>query len=88
MKNLMTKNLLILAACVTAISAASIGSAQSAHHDYMDAHAAKMDLIRLRADRKMARAARDWGKVRQDDRLMAKDRYWIRKDLHRANNRG
>jgi len=70
--------LVLLATCVAAFGTAG---AQTMHHDRMDARAAKADIMRLKADRRNAVRTRNWGKVKQDDRLIAADKHFVRKDI-------
>jgi len=75
---------------VLAVFVASFGSAmaQTIHHDKMDARAARADIIRLQADRREAKRTRNWGKVAQDDRLIAADRHFMKKDIRKVDRSG
>ena len=75
----------IIATIITtaAFAAAVAANAQSPKHTNMDLKAAKLDIIRLEKDRAMARRHHAWKKVAQDNRLIAKDKAWIRKDAQK-----
>ncbi len=79
------KNLGLTSLCLAAIAMATIGAAQSQRHDKMDGRAAERDIDRLMIDRADARANHNWGKVKQDNRLMNRDWHFVRKDYRRAH---
>jgi hypothetical protein len=39
-------------------------------------------------DRRMALRHHDWGKVKQDDRLIRADQHWIHKDVRKVERAG
>lgn len=85
MKNLKLGTLTLIAVCMASIGAAD---AQSVKHDFMDAHAARLDIIKLKADRRRALRYKNWGKVAQDDRLIAQDKFWIARDKNKIRRAG
>jgi len=85
MTKLKLGNLALVAACLAIFGSAS---AQSIRHDFMDARAARADILKLQSDRRMAVRTHNWGKIAQDDRLIAADRHWIRKDAQKVRNGG
>jgi hypothetical protein len=72
--------------CVCAALMTGIAGAQSPRHDVMDARAAERDIDRLMIERRQARADHNWGKVRQDNRLMRADWKWVGRDYRRAHH--
>jgi hypothetical protein len=54
----------------------------------MDARAAHADYMHLKADRRIARMHHNWGKVKEDNRLMAVDRKFMRKDRRKVMRAG
>jgi hypothetical protein len=76
-------NLFVVSACVAALGLGSIAAAQSVKHDHLDARAARADIARLQKDRRRAVRFHNLAKVAQDDRLIASDRFWIRRDQHK-----
>ena len=85
MKNLKLGSFALLAVCLASFGPAI---AQTVHHDKMDARAARADILKLQHDRKHALRTNNMGKVAQDDRLIAADREWIRRDSHKIKNGG
>ncbi len=81
-------NLFVLTTCFAALGFASIAGAQTVRHDKMDARAARADIRRLQMDRRMALRHHDWGKVKQDDRLIRADQHWIHKDVRKVERAG
>ena len=81
MTNIKLGTLVFLAACMATLGAAG---AQTVRHDKMDARAARADIRRLRADRRRAVRMGNWGKVKQDDRLIAADQHFVRKDARKV----
>jgi hypothetical protein len=77
--------LIVVTACFAACCSAG---AQSVHHDRMDARAAHADYMHLKADRRIARMHHNWGKVKEDNRLMAVDRKFMRKDRRKVMRAG
>ena len=71
---------MLLAAVVASVGMAS---AQSERHDKMDARAARADIARLQLVRKKDVRHHNWDKVAQDDRLIAADRHFIKKDVRK-----
>lgn len=63
-------------------------SAQTVRHDFLDASAARRDIKHLQKDRARALRFHNWGKVAQDDRLIASDRYWIKRDKNKIRRSG
>ncbi len=63
-------------------------SAQSVRHDVMDAGGARADIVKLKAERRAARRAHNWGKVRQDNRLIAADRKFLHRDVRKVIRAG
>ena len=89
MKNIRTIFAVIAIAAVFAVAVpAQTPPRATPKHTNMDLKAAKRDIARLQADRKMAKRHHDWKKVAQDDRLIAKDKEWIRKDAMRLEHKG
>jgi len=88
MKQITFRTLAVLGSCMAAMSFASFASAQSIHHDKMDAKAAMKDIRRLQADKAMARRNHDWKKVEQDQRLIDADRHFVRKDVRKVIRAG
>jgi hypothetical protein len=76
-----------ICALVVLIAGSVVAGAQSRRHDIMDARAAERDIDRLMVERSQARAAHNWGKVRQDNRLMRADWKWVSRDYRRAHRR-
>ena len=83
MKNM--KTIIAVVAATAAFAMAVPAHAQSTKHTYMDLQAAKRDIRRLEEDRAMARRYHEWKKVAQDDRLIAQDRYWVRRDENKLD---
>jgi hypothetical protein len=81
-------NLFLFAVCLGAIGVAGSAGAQSVRHDVMDAQSARADIIRLKEERSMARSNHNWGKVRQDNRLIAADRHFLHQDKRKIQNSG
>ena len=77
MKNIKFGFLALVAVCSALVA---VAPAQTMRHDHMDARAARMDIKRLKMDRKVAMRTHNWGKVAQDDRLLAADRHFIKMD--------
>jgi hypothetical protein len=88
MKQFNLGKLVVLALCLGAIGVAASADAQSVRHDIMDARGAKADIIKLKADRAIAKHQHNWGKVKQDNRLIANDRKFLHKDIHKVRNSG
>jgi len=88
MTNLKIGKLAVLTAGVMALGMTSIASAQTVRHDFMDATAARRDIAKLKVDRAFAARTHDWGKVAQDDRLIAQDRFWIHRDEWKIRRAG
>ena len=55
-------------------------AAQSARHDKMDARAARADVRRLMVIRRRCIKYKNWRKLDQTDRLIAKDKQFIAQD--------
>jgi hypothetical protein len=85
MTNLKLGTLGLLAACVLSIG---IAGAQSVRHDRMDARSARADIKRLKHIRKNDVRHQNWGKVAQDDRLIAADRHFVHKDVRKVDQSG
>jgi len=84
MKTNTLRNFSILGICAAAICTAPFATAQSVRHDYMDSAAARKDIRRLKRDRALALRTHNMGKVAQDDRLIAADRHFVRKDTRKV----
>ena len=83
--NLKLGSIALLAICL----ASSIPAiAQSVRHTKMDARAARADIRRLQVIRRRCVKYKNWGKLRQTDRLIAEDRRFIQKDVHKIRNHG
>jgi hypothetical protein len=76
--------------CLLAVCGATLGAAaaQTISHDRMDARSARADIRRLKRDRRHALKTNNMGKVAQDDRLIAADRHFVRKDVHKVIRSG
>ena len=81
MNNIKLGTLALLAVCFGSFGSAS---AQSRRHDLMDARAARAAIRRLEKDRRKAVRTHNFGKIAQDDRLIAADRYFIKMDEIKA----
>jgi hypothetical protein len=87
MKNMRSIIAVIIAAAAFAATVpAQTPKPPTPKHANMDLKAAKRDIARLQADRAIAKRHHDWKKVAQDDRLIAKDKEWIRKDAQRLEH--
>ena len=73
---------------VVCVASFGLAGAQSVRHDKMDARAAKADIIRLQAERRQAKIDHNWGKVAQDDRLIAADKHFLKKDVRKVKQAG
>jgi len=85
MKNLKLGTLTLIAVCMASVGAAG---AQTVTHDFMDAHAARLDIMKLKAERRKAVHYKNWGKVAQEDRLIAQDKFWIQRDKNKIKRAG
>ncbi len=86
MKNFKPASVLTLSACLATFATVAVAPAQSKHHVRLDQRAAQADIKRLQKDRRRALKYQNWGKVAQDDRLIAADKLWILKDKHKLHN--
>ncbi len=86
MKKLNFKTLALLGLGIITLGIAATAGAQSGRHDRMDGRAAERDIDRLMGERSQARADHNWGKVRQDNRLMRADWKWVGRDYRRAHS--
>jgi hypothetical protein len=79
------KTLGTIGTCAALVAAVVMAGAQTRRHDMMDARAAERDIDRLMMERSQARAAHNWGKVKQDNRLMKADWKWVSRDYKKAH---
>ena len=63
-------------------------AAQSMSHNRMDARAARADMRRLIVIRRRCVKYKNWRKLQQTDRLIARDKDFISQDGHRVRNAG
>ncbi len=85
MKMLNLKTLALVGLGVVTLGMTAAAGAQSTRHDRMDGRAAERDIDRLIGERAQARTDHNWGKVRQDNRLMKADWKWVGRDYRRAH---
>ncbi len=85
MTNLKLGTIGLMAICVASFGTAV---AQTVDHDRMDARSARADIHRLKAIRRNDVLQKNWGKVAQDDRLIARDRHFARKDTRKVKQAG
>lgn len=70
------------------MGALGTAGAQTMRHDEMDFRAARADIQRLKQIPKQDVRAGNWGKVAQDDRLIAKDKQFIHGDKRKMGDGG
>ena len=75
----------LLTVCVGVLIPAA---AQSMTHNRMDARAARADIRRLMVIRRRCVKYKNWRKLQQTDRLIARDKDFISQDVHRVRNAG
>ena len=77
------KTIIAVVATTAILVVAVPAQAQSTRHTFMDLQAVKRDIYKLERDRAIARRNYEWKKVAQDNRLIAQDRYWLRRDTQK-----
>jgi len=77
--NLKLGSIALLTICMATLIPAA---AQSERHDRMDARAAKADVRRLMVIRRRCIKYKNWRKLDQTNRLIAKDKEFISQDGH------
>ncbi len=83
-------NLKLGSIALTAICLASFipAAAQSVRHDRMDARAARADIRNLMVVRRRCIKYKNWRKLKQTDRLIARDQKFINKDVRKVRRSG
>lgn len=70
------------------LASAVPAAAQSTMHTRMDARAARADIRKLMVIRRRCVKYKNWRKLEQTDRLIARDREFINRDVHKVRNSG
>ncbi len=83
--NLKLGSIALIAICLASSVPAQT---QSVRHAKMDVRAARADIRRLQVIRRRCVKYKNWGKLRQTDRLIAEDQKFIHQDNHKIRNHG
>ncbi len=73
--------LCLVAVMPLSISAFATAGPETGKHDHMDARAARADIQKLMVIRQRCVKYKNYRKLEQTDRLIAKDKHFIHKDL-------